>query len=379
MFEGGREGWLPIEIMLNGKWVTIISVYLWQRVKKGLDTRVKNSLMLEEMGEFIQSRLSAIDYIMIGGALGEEDIIEMMVEDREGVDIPSDHKLVWAHIAGRGIKCDEGRQGAHRVAWDKVTPEQWEGFCEILGMVWNKKVDIGTLVGWDKVEKVWEDYVRGLDSTRGLFRKERVGWRNTKENKQFRAGLLGKKQELKRRKQDQERAVCDRQERGNEEVMEKYESYIRIRDKVNRMRDKEWKKRKSEYMLRVLGDGRGVEARFWKVQEKEGRDYGVEKEGSGGGGGGGGGGSNVQDWNWMGVRATLAVAGSRSGHEGERMRWAGGGWGGCRGERGTGNEQVEWRGAWETRWWNWRVDWGFREGWKKRRCGGERGPIGWGN
>ena len=78
--------------------------------------------MLEEMGEFIQSRLSAIDYIMIGGALGEEDIIEMMVEDREGVDIPSDHKLVWAHIAGRGIKCDEGRQGAHRVAWDYKNP-----------------------------------------------------------------------------------------------------------------------------------------------------------------------------------------------------------------------------------------------------------------
>ena len=28
-----------------------------------------------------------------------------------------------------------------------------------------------------------------------------------------------------------------------------------------------------------------VEARFWKVQEKEGRDYGVEKEGGVGGGG----------------------------------------------------------------------------------------------
>ena len=59
---------------------------------------------------------------MIRGALGEDDIIEMGAEDREGVDIPSDHKLIWAHIAGRGIKCDEGLQGGHRVAWDKVTP-----------------------------------------------------------------------------------------------------------------------------------------------------------------------------------------------------------------------------------------------------------------
>ena len=347
-FEGGGEGWLPIDIMLDGKWVTIISVYLWQRAKKGLDARVENSLMLEEMGEFIQSRVrmgrgivvigdfnarigesvgdeegsrnqegkeliewaeardlrilngtpvafgkwswmagerrSVIDYIMIGGALGEDDIIEMRVEDREGVDIPSDHKLIWAHIAGRGIKCDEGPQGGHRVAWDKVTPEQWEGFREILGTVCDRKVDVEALVGRDKVEKVWEDYVQGLDSTRGLFRKERVGRRNTKENKQFRDGLWGKKQELKRRKRDWERAVCDRQERGNVEVMEKYESYIQIRDEVNRMRDEEWRKRKSEYRLRVLGDGRGVEARFWKYRRskrKRARTRVLKKKGGG--------------------------------------------------------------------------------------------------
>ena len=313
--------------MLDGKWVTIISVYLWQRAKKGLDARVENNSMLEEMGEFIQSRVSVgrgivvmgdfdartgeavgdekvsrnregkelvewveardlrilngapvasgrwswmagerrsvIDYIKIWGALGKEDKIEMRVEDREGVDIPSNREFVWAHIAGRGIECDEGRQGGHSVAWDKVTPEQWEGFREILGTVWDKKVDVGALVGRDKVGEIWEVYVQGLDSTKELFREETVGRRNTKENKQFRAGILGRKQELKRRKQEWERAVCDRQDRGNEEVMEKYESYIRIRDEVNKMRDKEWRKRKSEYRLKVLGDGRGVEARFW--------------------------------------------------------------------------------------------------------------------
>ena len=327
VFQGEREGWLQIWIMLDGKWVTIISVYLWQRAKKGLDARVENNSMLEEMGEFIQSRVSVgrgivvmgdfdartgeavgdekvsrnregkelvewveardlrilngaavasgrwswmagerrsvIDYIKIWGALGKEDKIEMRVEDREGVDIPSNREFVWAHIAGRGIECDEGRQGGHRVAWDKVTPEQWEGFREILGTVWDKKVDVGALVGRDKVGEIWEVYVQGLDSTKELFREETVGRRNTKENKQFRAGILGRKQELKRRKQEWERAVCDRQDRGNEEVMEKYESYIRIRDEVNKMRDKEWRKRKSEYRLKVLGDGRGVEARFW--------------------------------------------------------------------------------------------------------------------
>ena len=163
--------------MLDGKWVTIISVYLWQRAKKGLDARVENSLMLEEMGEFTQGRVSmgrgivimddfnarigesvgdeegsknregkeliewaeardlrilngtpvasgkwswiagerrsVIDYIMIGGALGEEDIIQMRVEVREDVDIPSDHKL--RHISQGGglsvMRADNGDTG----------------------------------------------------------------------------------------------------------------------------------------------------------------------------------------------------------------------------------------------------------------------------
>ena len=187
-------------------------------------------------------------------------------------------------LGEREIKCDEGPQGGHRVAWDKVTPEQWEGFREILGTLRDRKVDVGALVGRDKVEKVWEDYVQGLDSTRGLFRKERVGRRNTKENKQFRDGLWGKKQELKLRKQDWERAVCDRQERGNVEVMEKYESDIQIRDEMNRMRDEEWRKRKSEYRLRVLGDGSGVEARFWKYRRSKRKRAGtrvLKKKGGG--------------------------------------------------------------------------------------------------
>ena len=32
-FKGDREGWLPIEILVDGKWVVIIEVYLWQRAK----------------------------------------------------------------------------------------------------------------------------------------------------------------------------------------------------------------------------------------------------------------------------------------------------------------------------------------------------------
>ena len=164
---------------MDGKWVTIIPAYLCQRAKKGVDARLENGLMFEEMGEFIVSRVSmgrgivimgnfnatvgeavgdgegsrnqekrdlvewveardlrilnrarmasgrwswvagersVIDYIMIVGVLGEEDIIEMRVDNREGADVPSDHKLIWVHIAGRGVKCDEGRQ-------------EWNGVC----------------------------------------------------------------------------------------------------------------------------------------------------------------------------------------------------------------------------------------------------------
>ena len=172
--KGGREGWLRLNI---------IAVYLWQRVKKGWNARQENGLMMEEMGDFIESRLSAgrgivimgdfnvrvgkavgydegsrnregkdlvawveardlrfvtgapmdsarwmwmvgehssvIDYIMIGGVLGE-DMIEMRVRDREGIDVPSDHKLIRVHIAGSGIKCDDDGPKGHRVAWSKM-------------------------------------------------------------------------------------------------------------------------------------------------------------------------------------------------------------------------------------------------------------------
>ena len=142
-------------------------------------------------------------------------------------------------------------------------------------MVWDEKVDVGVLVGRDKVEKDWEDYVQGFNSARGLFRKERVGQRNTRGNKQLWAGIAGKKQELQRRKQEWEKAVCDRQGRGNEEVMEKYESYIQVRDEANKMRDEQWRS-KGEQRQQILGDGRGVEARFWKYKRSK-------REGGGGG------------------------------------------------------------------------------------------------
>ena len=49
----------------------------------------------------VEEHRSVIDYIMIGGVLGEDDMMEMRVEDREGIDVPSDHKLISA-IGGDG-------------------------------------------------------------------------------------------------------------------------------------------------------------------------------------------------------------------------------------------------------------------------------------
>ena len=63
---------------------------------------------------------TVIDYIMIGDVLGEEDIIEIRVEDREGIDVPLEHKLIWVHITGSGAKCNEGGHEGHWVAWSNV-------------------------------------------------------------------------------------------------------------------------------------------------------------------------------------------------------------------------------------------------------------------
>ena len=41
------------------------------------------------------------------------------------------------------------------------------------------------------MKNVWEDYVQGFDSMRGLFQKERAGRRNTGGDKQFRAMIAG--------------------------------------------------------------------------------------------------------------------------------------------------------------------------------------------
>ena len=158
----------------------------------------------------------------------------------------------------------------------------------MLGTVWDKKVDVGVLAGRDKVEKVWEDYVQGFDSTRGLFWNERAGQRNTRRNEQFRAGITGKKQELKRRKKEWERAVCDSQGRENEGVMEKYDIYIRVRDEVNKMRVKEWRRKRAQrqWILGMVGEWRagfgsagGPRERWWgpgQGAEKE-RGWGWEK------------------------------------------------------------------------------------------------------
>ena len=46
--------------------------------------------------------------------------LQMRFEDREGIDFPSDHKLIWVHITGSWIKCDEGGPKGHRVVWSKM-------------------------------------------------------------------------------------------------------------------------------------------------------------------------------------------------------------------------------------------------------------------
>ena len=58
---------------------------------------------------------------MIGGVLGDEDIIEMRVEYRKGLDIPSDHKLIWVHIAGRGgaTRVERRGTGQHGIRWTR--------------------------------------------------------------------------------------------------------------------------------------------------------------------------------------------------------------------------------------------------------------------
>ena len=73
-----------------------------------------------ELTWMVGEHRSVIDYIMIGGVLGEDNMIEMRVEDREGIDFPSGHKLIGVHITGSGIKCDEGGTKRRRVAWSKM-------------------------------------------------------------------------------------------------------------------------------------------------------------------------------------------------------------------------------------------------------------------
>ena len=144
-FKGDREGWLPIEILVDGKCVVTVVVYLWQRANKCLDARQENDSILREIGNFIGMRAkqgkgvvimrdfnarigevvgdergsrnrewralikwiesmdiwvvngslvakgrwtwmngqrrSIIDYILIGGALGGIDILQMRVGD----------------------------------------------------------------------------------------------------------------------------------------------------------------------------------------------------------------------------------------------------------------------------------------------------------
>ena len=67
VFKGWREGWLLTEIMVDGKWVTIIVVYLWQRAKKGLNARLESGLMMQEIGVFIESRVSMGRGIVVAG------------------------------------------------------------------------------------------------------------------------------------------------------------------------------------------------------------------------------------------------------------------------------------------------------------------------
>ena len=111
------------------------------------------------------------------------------------------------------------------------------------------------------------------------------------------------------------------------DLMEKNENYFRIGDVVNRMRDEEWRKRKSEYRLRVLRDGRGVEARFWKYRRSKRKRAGTRELKKKGGGLATS--KNEirweleQHWRWLDHRASMR----ESEGDGRDGGWGGGGGG----------------------------------------------------
>ena len=118
-------------------------------------------------------RRSLIDYILIGGAYGENDILEMRVEDMGGVEIPTDHKLVWININGKGARSDDnvcsGWGGGVGLGGSSGIVEWERGSGGLEG-----------LEGCERVERVWEDYVQGFHSTRGLFRRRVASKRKPK-------------------------------------------------------------------------------------------------------------------------------------------------------------------------------------------------------
>ena len=225
-----------------------------------------------------------IDYILIGGALGENDILEMRVEDTGGVEIPTDHKLMWINIIGNGARsvCSEFRGN-----WNKVDKEKWAKFRGVLLALWNEKGVVEGLEGsegCERVERVWEEYVQGFHSTRGLFRRGVASKRKSKGDKEFRGMVKIKRQELKRAKREWESAVGNKQVYGDKNVLDGYNKYVQVRGELNDLIEEEQRRKKSYIRQQVIGDGKGVEDWFWKYRRskrKRGSTKVLKKRGGG--------------------------------------------------------------------------------------------------
>ena len=107
---------------------------------KATDLRILNGVPMA-MGRWtwmVKEQKSVIDYVMIGAKLAEEDILELWVEGSRGVEISTDHRLIWAHITQCGMQSGNNRCGGDRVQWNNVDAEQWGQFREIVLTVWNR-------------------------------------------------------------------------------------------------------------------------------------------------------------------------------------------------------------------------------------------------
>ena len=136
-----------------------------------------------------------------------------------GVDIPTDHKLTWININGNGARSDDNVCSEFQGNWNKINGLSFRG---VLLASWNEKGVVEGLEGCERVERVWEEYVQGLHSTRRLFRRGVASKRKSKGDKEFKGIVNIKRQELKRVKKEWESAVGIKQVHEDKDVLDRY-------------------------------------------------------------------------------------------------------------------------------------------------------------